>query len=280
MEVTVKGVTVYYESHGSGKPILMIHGWSPDHRLMKGCMEPVFEAVDGDWQRIYLDLPGMGKTAGAPWITGAGPMLEVVLGFIDAIIPGQPFLVAGESFGGYLARGLIHDRAADIDGLMLLCPLMTPYVATEAGVYKGDVPEPLVLERDEALLSGLSSKDREQFEGITVILNERVWTAFRKNVLPGLEVADLDFLEKTLGQNVPFAFEVDRLDEPYAKPTLILLGRQDWAVGYRDAWKIIENYPRASFVVLDRAGHNLQIEQDVLFGVLVKEWLDRVAAEV
>jgi len=28
--------------------------------------------------------------------------------------------------------------------------------------------------------------------------------------------------------------------------------------------------------VLDRAGHNLQIEQEDLFNALVNEWLDRV----
>ena len=60
------------------------------------------------------------------------------------------------------------------------------------------------------------------------------------------------------------------------KPTLILAGRQDAMVGYRDAWKILENYPRGTFAVLDRAGHNLQIEQETLFNALVNEWLDRV----
>jgi pimeloyl-ACP methyl ester carboxylesterase len=35
-------------------------------------------------------------------------------------------------------------------------------------------------------------------------------------------------------------------------------------------------YPRGSYVVLDRAGHNLQIEQPIVFNALVNEWLDRV----
>ncbi|CAM02087.1 hypothetical protein SACE_2808 [Saccharopolyspora erythraea NRRL 2338] len=39
------------------------------------------------------------------------------------------------------------------------------------------------------------------------------------------------------------------------------------------------HYPRASFAVLDVAGHNLPIEQPELFGALVLEWLDRVTAE-
>ena len=49
---------VYYESYGEGVPVLMIHGFYPDHRLMKGCMEPIFSSRPG-WRRIYFDLPGM-----------------------------------------------------------------------------------------------------------------------------------------------------------------------------------------------------------------------------
>jgi pimeloyl-ACP methyl ester carboxylesterase len=47
-------------------------------------------------------------------------------------------------------------------------------------------------------------------------------------------------------------------------------------VGYRDAWGLLERYPRATFVTLDRAGHALAEEQPTLFRVLVHEWLDRV----
>lgn len=44
---------IYYEDIGEGTPILMIHGFTPDHRLMSGCMEPVFRKRDG-WRRIYI----------------------------------------------------------------------------------------------------------------------------------------------------------------------------------------------------------------------------------
>ena len=93
----------------------------------------------------------------------------------------------------------------------------------------------------------------------------------------GLDAADEVFLA-TLQQahNYPLSFDVDAHPAPFEKPTLILTGRQDSMVGYCDAWQIYENYPRATFAVLDRAGHNLQIEQAALFNALVDEWLDRV----
>ncbi len=54
------------------------------------------------------------------------------------------------------------------------------------------------------------------------------------------------------------------------------LPNQNTLVGYRDAWEVIENYPRGTYAVLDRAGHHLQIEQPALFHSLVNEWPDRV----
>ena len=56
---------------------------------------------------------------------------------------------------------------------------------------------------------------------------------------------------------------------------LMILGRQDSSVGYKDAWDILDNYSRAIFTVLDRARHNLQIEQQNVFNCLVNEWLIR-----
>jgi pimeloyl-ACP methyl ester carboxylesterase len=273
MEYTVRDVPIYYEIHGAGKPIIMIHGWSPDHRLMKGCMEPVFQTMETPWQRIYFDLPGMGKTPGRPWITGSDEMLKVVLAFIDGIIPNQHFVVAGESYGGYLARGVIKERTDLVDGLLLICP-----VANQETL-RDNLPPFQVLEKDEAFLSRLSQEDRQYFEGINVVQNQRVWESFSADILPGLKIADYAFLENSLAQHVPYAVDVDLVEKPYQQPTLMVMGRQDSVVGYRDHWQLLENYPRASFVILDKAGHNLQIEQDLLFNALVKEWLDRVLTE-
>lgn len=272
MEVTIENIPVSFEIQGSGTPIVMLHGWSVDHRLMKGCLEPVFETATGLWQRIYLDLPGMGKTPAAPWIDGSDAMLKLVLGFIDRVIPGQHFLVAGESYGGYLARGVLKAREALVEGLLLICPV--------AFQETRQTPPAQVLEKDEAFLARLSEEERQSFTGINVVQTPRVWEQFKADILPGLKLADYPFLENCLSQHVPYAENVDQVEAPYRQPTLFLMGRQDHVVGYRDQWQLIENFPRATFMVLDKAGHNLQIEQNHLFSAAVGEWLERVQAEL
>ena len=73
----------------------------------------------------------------------------------------------------------------------------------------------------------------------------------------------------------PASFEVAP-PVPFDSPTLILTARQDQIVGYRDIWDLMDSSPRATFAVLDRAGHFLPIEQEGLCPALLREWLDRV----
>ncbi|MNI47644.1 Alpha/beta hydrolase family protein [compost metagenome] len=76
----------------------------------------------------------------------------------------------------------------------------------------------------------------------------------------------------------PFSFDADAI-APFGKPSLILTGRQDSMTGYKDVWKLLDFLPHATFAVLDRAGHNLHLEQEELFKAMAREWLSRVSSE-
>ncbi|MFX0104392.1 MAG: alpha/beta fold hydrolase [Candidatus Hodarchaeota archaeon] len=274
MKCDLENIEIYYELYGKGYPILMIHGFMPDHRLMKGCMEPIFQNKD-NYKRIYFDLPGMGNTAAPNWLKNSDEILEIVLEFIDKIIPNEKFIIASESYGCYLARGIILKRSDFVDGILFICPLIIPQPE------KRNLPkEKKVLIKDTKLISSLNPLDAEELEESLIIQNKEVWQRYRDEVLPGLRIADQNFMDKIYPANYKFSFEIDNLLQLYDKPTLFLLGRQDMTVGYRDAWKIIENYPSATFAILDQAGHNLQIEKANLFNSLVNDWLDRVEIHI
>ena len=99
-----------------------------------------------------------------------------------------------------------------------------------------------------------------------------------RGIGPGLDWSWSDFASflDRLEASGPFSFDVDSLPAPFGGPTLILTARQDHLCGYQDAWDLLDNYPRATFAVLDRAGHFVNIEQDALCRALMCEWLDRV----
>lgn len=270
MECGLGDVTIHYQMLGKGRPILMLHGAPLDHRTLLGCMEPLFQDREG-WLRIYPDLPGAGRTRGGAWIASPDQMLGVILAFIDRVVPDQRFVLVGHSYAGYLARGIVHHRPQAVDGLFLLVPWI---------VYdwrQRTVPEQVTLVRDPALLAQLAPEEAEGFAFAAVVQSQEHWARYRSEWLPGLEACDRRFFDRLL-EHPPFSrdADVDAPTEPFLKPTLILMGRQDHVSGYRDAWEILESYPRATFAVLDRAGHRVQMEQEELFNALVSEWLDRV----
>lgn len=269
MKCELKHTTIHYEIHGNGKPVLLLHGFSCDHHLMTGCMEPVFKSQSG-WKRIYPDLPGMGDSTVTDGIQSTDDMLEALDEFVGEILGDVPFILAGESYGGYLSRGLLKKRQHQIEGLLLICPT--------AGQAKHDAPAFQLIARDEEFMSQLNHPYAGEFNGMHTVQDEYNWSRFEQEIVTGLKKADRPFLER-LRQRYDFSPEMEQLDTPYVKPVLILAGRQDHIVGYRNQWAFANEYPRASFVMLDRAGHNLQIEQSRLFHVLVEEWLDRVTEE-
>ena len=110
-------MTLHHVSFGDGVPVLALHGWTPDHRLMTGCLEPIFagpSALPG-YRRLYPDLPGMGKSPAGD-IDSSDGIMAAVRAFIDEQIGDEPFVLLGESYGGYLARGLVAERPSQIRG--------------------------------------------------------------------------------------------------------------------------------------------------------------------
>ncbi|MFL5442370.1 MAG: alpha/beta fold hydrolase [Myxococcales bacterium] len=270
MQVNVRGLPVNYVEHGSGREIVFLHGRPADHRLLTTAFEPIFEARPG-WRRIYLDLPGMGRTPGAAWIRTIHDVLDVVDGAISSILPGAPFALVGASYGGYLALGLVHRRAAGLTGLALVAP------AVEWDDEQLRRPPRRVFHVDADTVATLTDEERF-WTSVSVVQVPETLAAFRAGVLPGMRIADHDFLAR-IDDGGPLSVDVRRLAEPFERPTLILAGRQDTNVGYQDAIELLESYPRATLAVLDRAGHGLRAEQQTLFRALTNEWLDRMELE-
>jgi pimeloyl-ACP methyl ester carboxylesterase len=106
-----------------------------------------------------------------------------------------------------------------------------------------------------------------------VKLDEYTWKRYNEEVVAGMKITDPAFLEE-ISQAYGFTLKIDQ--EVFPKPSVFLVGRQDHITGYQDVYDILDRYPRATFSVLDTAGHNLQIEQAELLNVHISEWLNRV----
>jgi pimeloyl-ACP methyl ester carboxylesterase len=267
MQLNVRGIPLHYEESGEGRPVVLFSGWALDARFMAAHYEPIFERRHG-WRRIYPDMPGTGQTPGAESIASQDDMLAVALDFLDAVAPGELPALVGASWGAYIALGIAYRRAARLSGLLLAVPVV------HGDRSQRDLPAHKVLASDPKLVATLAP-DETQWAEIAVVQSRASLTSFRETIKPALACADLPFLER-VAERPGFSFAADRLPEPLFAPALILAGRQDSACGYRDAWPLLEGMPRATYVVLDRAGHDLEDVQATLFEALTAEWLDRV----
>jgi pimeloyl-ACP methyl ester carboxylesterase len=270
MECSLENITVHYEVFGEGKPIIVLPGWGLNARWTAHETEPYFQQRQG-WKRIYIDPPGHGKSSGRDWITNQDQILEVVLACIHQLTTGQRFSLIGISLGAYLARGVLLQRTALVDGIAMLVPAI---IAEDA---KRTVPPHKVLVEDPAVKADLTPDEANLFE-ISVV-HSRKFLDYQRTFpsIPEQEMGDFAFLSQIREnpEKYAFSFDVDHLSEPFPGPSLIITGRQDAVVGYQDAWNILEKYPRATYVVLDRAGHPLE-EKAGLVNALMNEWLDRV----
>ena len=266
MKCDLGDLAIHYETFGTGRPIVMLPGMPSDHHIMVRYMEPLFTQRDG-WLRIYPDLPGTGLTPAVDRLATHDQMLDTMLAFIDAVISAQRFVLAGYSAGGYLAQGVVSRRAALIDGVLLCAPGM------RADASQARLPKKATIVANPQLLAELDPDFAPLVEDLVVVQSPTVTDAL-SDALDCPE-PDRSFNER-LDKAGPASFEVDPQPPLFGAPTLILTARQDHLCGYRDAWDLLDTYPRATFAVLDRAGHFLGFEQAGLCQALMSEWLDRV----
>lgn len=253
---------MHYAERGSGTPILVLHGAGVDHREPLGTLEPVFAGTSG-YRRIYPDLPGQGRTPAPESIRSADDVLDALLALIDAVCGGEPLLLVGHSAGGYFARAIAHRRPGRTIGLALICPLLEGL--RDVPAHEAVVREPLDAEAAKA--------DLDAFRSYFVVQTPAMLRSYGEHVVPGVEAADQAALAR-IGER--WRLTADERRRPYPHPVLVVAGRQDSAVGYAGQWDVMDAYPRATYAVLDRAGHALPHEQPELLGALLREWLRRV----
>ncbi|SOE02130.1 alpha/beta fold hydrolase [Blastococcus haudaquaticus] len=256
---------------GTGIPILLIHGFPVDHRILLP-LDPTIEE-NGGWERVYVDLPGMGRTPADPGIDGSDAMLARLAGFVHEAMAGRPFAVVGNSYGGLLARGLVAELGTQVLGLCLLCPVIV------ADPERRALPVKAVLREDPALLAALPEDDTDDYASMAVVQSPENWRLFQEHVLPGLRAAD-PVAAATISRRYALSRQPEDGAVPFPGPTLVVTGRQDHVVGYVDALTVAPHYPRATFATLDGAGHNAHLDRPRIVAALVDDWLTEIKGTV
>ncbi|ACZ21761.1 predicted hydrolase or acyltransferase of alpha/beta superfamily [Sanguibacter keddieii DSM 10542] len=251
MEIDAGGTRVHYVEHGSGRPVLVLHGAGVDHREAAAALEPALEA-HGGLRRIYPDLPGAGLTRTAETVSSAEDVLDVLFALIDEVAGERGLVLAGHSAGAYYAQA-VADRAPErVDGLVLVCPLL-------AGTR--DVPPHRPVVADEDL-------GDPEFRDYFVVQTPEMLERYQQAVAPGVAAADLVTAER-IGQH----WELEPTDDAYDGPVLVVAGRQDSTVGYAAAVDLLDRYAHVTLAVVDGAGHALPHETPAALSGILSGWL-------
>jgi pimeloyl-ACP methyl ester carboxylesterase len=260
MECRINDVTVHYVEHGSGVPLVALHGAGVDHREIEAAIEAIVPGAG--YRRIYPDLPGMGRTT-TDGLTGNNDVVTLLGDFLDHLGAG-PVMLLGHSYGAYLARGVAARRPDTVLGLALLCP-----VAEQSR----NVSDHDVVRQDADAYDELEPAQRAGFNEYFVVRTRATARCYRDHVVPGTTLV----AEAALGR-IFAGWTLDVPGRTFSQPTLIVAGRRDSVVGYTDATALLERYPHATLAVIEDAGHALMHERPELLATLLGDWLDRASA--
>ena len=212
--IEVDGIEFEVRRRGMGRPLLVIHGWSADHRYMMADLEPNFDE-SSIWQRIYFDLPGHGTTTAPLWLNNQTQMFEIVTKFIEQVIGDQKFGVIGNSYGGYLSLGLVRKMPHRLLGAALLVPDLPDDFNNR------QTTDALTIVEDMSLFGNLQS-DEQWIPGGLVEHSQYALDEIRAHDMPGYRASDDDLLER-LNKNYLLPVEVRHASEPFVQPSLIAL---------------------------------------------------------
>ncbi|MEW2381436.1 alpha/beta hydrolase [Micromonospora sp. NPDC047707] len=185
----VNGINLYYETHGQGRPMILLHGGLGSGEMFG----PILPTLAGGHQVILVDLQGHGRTADIDRPLDIALMADDIAALIDHLGLEQPDVV-GYSLGGGVAL-LVAIRHPDKVGRL---------VSASAGIRR-DATYPEILAQQGQVTGAAAElmKETPMYE-----LYQRV--APRPEDFPRLldkigeaMAKDFDFTEQVRGLRVP-----------------------------------------------------------------------------
>jgi proline iminopeptidase len=273
MFAPVRGTRLYYETHGSGPPMLVMHGglgW--DH----GYFRPWLDALGRDVELIYYDHRGNGRSERevdwdavdhATWVEDA-EALRRHLGH-------EKILLLGHSYGGFLAQEYALRHPERLVGLILCSTSPALDYPDEIGANAQARGTPESLAGVAEMFAGPVA-DNAAFRSLT----ERILPLYFHRYDPaylGAMFAEHAYsaaaFNRAFGHCVPRFDTTARLGE-IRVPTLLLSGGDDWIMPLEHSLgRLQAGIPGAEAHVLERSGHFPFVEETERFTALVRDWL-------
>ena len=271
--VTVDGVRVHFERAGHGRPLLLLHGLVGSARNWRQNIDFL-----GRHATVYaLDLCNMGESDRVPGLdAGLAATADRIAATMDALGLDEAD-VAGHSHGGAVAMMLAARHPARVRSLILFapanpfCDLGRPLISfyqTRVGTLFARMVPALPRRLKATALSRMygdprAGVARAHSTGTSWGCGCRVrWTMCSR--LSAAGSSDMALLK-------------DLLSRVATKPTLLIWGDRDRAVGLSSAEKLQHMLTQSRLIVLPGVGHIPFEEMPEACNQAMREWLSRSA---
>ena len=237
------GTSINYEVYGTGKRLLVLHGWGDNLRTF----DMVTATLSRNFQLIIIDLPGFGQSSALPHPFTLDDYALTIEKFLTALELGEVF-VLGHSFGGAIAVKL----AIFSNKVKLLI------LEDSSGIRNKSLPIKLKIYIYKTLKLILSEKYREKLRCI-LGSNDYRSAGVLRNTLIKVVSEDL--------QSVLSKITV---------PTLLIWGRNDEETPIAQA-RIMKNEIKDSTLhIIEGVGHFPHLEKPEEFTNVVTEFLKEI----
>ncbi len=115
MILEYKGIPIFYEDHGKGSAVVLLHGFLENSTMWK----EIVPELSKTHRVITIDLLGHGKTECLGYIHSMETMAEAVYAVLRSLNLRRIILI-GHSMGGYVALALTEKHPEMIKGLCLM----------------------------------------------------------------------------------------------------------------------------------------------------------------
>ncbi len=257
MKAQVNGIELYYDAHGSGQPVLFIHGFPLSGRMWKDLVDP----LRGRYRLIVPDLRGFGRSQ----VTAEASMAvcaEDLAGLLDALGEAGPAVIVGLSMGGYIAFEFFRRHRGRVRGLVLADTRAEP-----------DTPE-AARDREQSAQRVLSAGCAELADSMADKLFatdapaalKSTWRGIMRATSPAGAAAALRAMARRADSR-PTLASID-------VPTLVVVGETDVLTPPSTARSIHQGVAGSRLEIIAGAGHMPPVEQPARFAAVLRAFLD------
>ena len=260
----VNGTPTAYFEVGSGRPLLLLHGFGPGGSA-SGNWSGIAAELASDHRVLAPDLLGFGQTIVKPGALGFSATVDHIRDFMEHFGIGQADIV-GNNYGGALAIKLAVQSPALVRRLILLSP---PALSFEVGEGLRKLWSYLPSEENMHALMTSFVHDPQ------LITRGAARARHYESVAPGI----LDAFRTLFGEPHGARLEELASDEAVLSelthPCMLLHGREDAIVPVAVSLRLSRLLGNADLHIFANCGNLIHVERRHDFLALVREFLSR-----